>query len=118
MIFVEDVIVGVEKGLKCNLGGYFFDSAHDNRSWDNQNVVLHVLALGQLHDHFHVLDLLSFIWAADSGTVDWQVEDDKMGEGVVAHNLEVHTLEEGQGHFYFSTGNATGSSWLVFDASE
>ena len=94
----------------------------NNRSWDDKNVVLHVLVLGQLHNHVHILELLSSIRAAAAstavGTVDWHVEADNMGEGVVAHNLEVHTLEEGQGHFYFSTGNATGSSWLVFDASE
>ena len=68
----------------------------NNRSWDDQNDVLHVLVLDQFHDHVHVLNLLSSIRAAAdgtaAGTVDWKVEADKMGEGVVAHKLDVHTL--------------------------
>ena len=59
----------------------------NNRSLDDQNVFLHVLVLvlDQIHDHVHVLDLLSFIRAAAAGiaagTVDWQVEVDKTGGG-------------------------------------
>ena len=63
----------------------------NNRSRYDQNVFLHVLVLDQIHDHVHVLDLLSFIRAAAAGiaagTVDWQVEVDKTGEGVVVYNL-------------------------------
>ena len=65
----------------------------NNTSWDDQNVVLHVLVLVlvQLHDQVHVLDLLSYIRDAaavnSAGTVDWQVEADKMEEGVVAYKL-------------------------------
>ena len=29
----------------------------------------------------------------------------------------MHTLDEGRGNCYFSTGNASGSSWLAFDVS-
>ena len=61
----------------------------NNRSWDNQNVFLHVLVLDQLHDHVHVLNLLSSIRAAASGTaagnVDLKVKVDKTGEGVVVY---------------------------------
>ena len=60
-----------------------------NRSWDNQKVFLHVLVLDQFTVHF--LKLLSPIRAAvagtAAGTVDWQVEVDKTGDGVVAYKL-------------------------------
>ena len=63
----------------------------NNRSWDDQNVVLCVLVLDQLHDHVHVLELLLSIQDASAGTaagtVDWQVKADKTGEGVVAYKL-------------------------------
>ena len=63
----------------------------NNRSWDYQKVFLHVLVLGQFHDHVHVFDLLSSIRAAAAGTaagtVDWQVEVDKTGEGLVKYKL-------------------------------
>ena len=48
-----------------------------NRSWDDQNVFLHVLVLvlDQFHDHVHVLNLLSstraVVAGTYAGTVDW-----------------------------------------------
>ena len=77
----------------CCMFHYCDNNFHvsNNMSWDDQNVVLHVLVLGQLHNHVHVLNLLSSIWAAAAGTavgtIDWQVEFDNTGEGVVAYNL-------------------------------
>ena len=63
----------------------------NNRSLDDQNVFLHVLVRDQFHDHLHVLDLLSSIRAAAAGAavgiVDWPVEVDKTGEGMVAYKL-------------------------------
>ena len=63
----------------------------NNRSWDDQNVFLHFLVLDKFHDHVHVLDLLSSIRAdaagTAAGTVDWQVEVDKTGEGLVEYKL-------------------------------
>ena len=94
----------------------------NNRSWDDQNVFLHVFVQDQFPNHVHFLDLLSSIRAAAdgtaTGTVDWHVEADKMGEGLEVHKLEAHIFEEGQGHGYLSTGTASGSSWLAFYASE
>ena len=94
----------------------------NNRSLDDQIVFLHVLVLNQFHDHVHILDLLSSIRAAvsgtNAGTVDCQVKVDKTGEGLLVYKLWVHIFEEGQGHCYSSTGNAYGSSWLAFDAFE
>ena len=61
----------------------------NNISWNDQNVFLHVLVRDQFH--VHVLDLHSSIRAAAAGTaagiVDWTVEVDKTGEGVVAYKL-------------------------------
>ena len=55
------------------------------------NVFLHVLVLDHFHYHVHVLNLLSSIRAAVAGTaavtVDWQVEVDSTGEGLVAYKL-------------------------------
>ena len=77
----------------CCIFHYCDNNFHvsNNRSWDNQNVVLHVLVLGKLHVHIHVLYLLSSTRDAAAGTaagtVYWQVEADKMGEGVVEYKL-------------------------------
>ena len=63
----------------------------NNRSWDDKNVALHVLVLDQLHEHVHILKLLSSIQADAAGTAvgtaDCQVDADKMGEKVVAYKL-------------------------------
>ena len=94
----------------------------NNRSLDDKIVFLYVLVLYQFHNHVHVLNLLSSIRAAvagtAAGTVDWQVEVDKTGEGLLVYKLWVHIFEEGQVYCYSSTGTASGSSWLVFDAFE
>ena len=94
----------------------------NNRSLDDQIVFIHVLVLNQFHNHFHFLDLLSSIRSTvagtDDGTVDWQVEVDKTGEGLLVYKLWVYIFEEGQGHCYLSTGTTSGSSWLAFDAFE
>ena len=72
---------------------YFDINFHvsNNRSRDDQNVVLHILVLGQLRDHVHVIEILSSIRddaaGTAAGTVDYQVEVDKTWEGVVVYKL-------------------------------
>ena len=94
----------------------------NNRSLYDQIFFLHVLVLNQFHNHVHFLDLLSSIRSTvagtDDGTVDWRVEVDKIGEGLLVYKLLVHIFEEGQGHCYSSNSTASGSSWLAFDAFE